>query len=274
MKEDNMIKFIVSDLDGTLLGHDKLVHPRERNAIRTAVQHGIGFCLASGRMHGEMRTIAEMAGIGQEAFIIAVNGAFVYGTGDRLLSEAAFDAGTAIEVLEAAAGLQVAAVGSNGDINLSLEKSETVAFVNRRLMTPITIVPDMIGAIRDGTLRLCKVSFFGDMAELRRLEAVVADRFAGRATWYVTDKDCFDVVPFGVTKGAGLTTLLRQLGIRPEETVCIGDSFNDVPMFGVTPHCFAMAGSDPLVRKSARHIAYNVAEAVEWALERNREEVG
>lgn len=268
-----MIKFIVSDLDGTLLSHDKRVHPREQEALRTAADQGVAFCLASGRMHGEMRAFAEMAGAGRDTYIISVNGAYVFGTGDKLLSETAFDAGLASEVLEAAAGLRIAAVGCTGDVNMTQEENEIVAFVNQRLMIPMTIAPAMADVVRGGTLRLCKFSFFGEMAELQRLEAVVATRLAGRATWYMTDKDCLDVMPLGVTKGAGLVRLLSELGVRPEETVCIGDSFNDVSMFEVTPHSFAMADSDPLVRKAARHTAYNVADAVHWALERNAEEI-
>lgn len=267
-----MIKLIVSDLDGTLLGHDKRVHPREREALRQAASQGIKLCLASGRMHGEMRAFADMAGIGSEAFVISINGAYVFGNGDKLLSESAFDKELASEVLEAAAGLRVGILACTGDVNLSPEQNDIVSFVNQRLMKPMTVAPDLADRLRAGELQLCKFSFFGEMAELRRLEAVVERRFAGRATWYVTDKDCLDVMPFGVTKGAGLVRLLRELDIRPEETVCIGDSFNDVSMFEVTPHSFAMAGSDPLVLKAARHTAFHVADAVSWALKRNMEE--
>lgn len=100
-----------------------------------------GLASHRGECTGKCARLRRLAGVGTDALIISVNGAYVFGAGDKLLS-------------------------------------------------------------------LCKFSFFGDMTELRRLESVVEHRVAGRATWYVTDKDCLDVMPFGVTKGAGLMRLL------------------------------------------------------------------
>ena len=34
----------------------------------------------------------------------------------------------------------------------------------------------------------------------------------------------------GVNKGAGLRFIAHMLGVKPEETIAIGDNFNDLPM--------------------------------------------
>ncbi len=43
--------------------------------------------------------------------------------------------------------------------------------------------------------------------------------------------DCFDVIPEGTDKGAGLLELCRMLGADPADTVAVGDHDNDLPMF-------------------------------------------
>ncbi|KIL38742.1 hypothetical protein SD70_24345 [Gordoniibacillus kamchatkensis] len=259
-----MIKLIVSDLDGTLLDHEKNVQPRERDLLHRAAEQGIALCLASGRLYEEMAHVARM--IGLEPYIISINGAYVYGAGERLLYQAAFEQLLAGEVLAAARGFDVGVLACTGNTNLAPEENDIVRHVNRRLLKPMTVRPDLAEAIRDDHVRLCKFSFFGDMPELKRLQAHVESTLGGRVTTYVTDVDCMDVMPLGVTKGAGLAMLLRELGLRGDEALCIGDSFNDISMFEVTPHSFAMAGSDPLVRQAAAHEAARVADAVEWAL--------
>jgi Cof subfamily protein (haloacid dehalogenase superfamily) len=264
-----MIKLIVSDLDGTLLDREKKVQERERAALHRAAEQGIRLCLASGRLREEMEHVAGR--IGLKPYVISINGAYVFGEGGRLLHKAGFERKLASEVLAAADGFKVGVLACTGEVNLTPEANEIVAHVNRRLLKPMTLRPDLADAIRDGRVGLCKFSFFGAMDELKRLQALVEKRLGGRVTTYVTDADCLDVMPFGVTKGDGLKKLLLHLGLRGDETLCIGDSFNDVSMFEVTPHSFAMAGSDPLVRAAARYEAARVADAVEWALRQSGE---
>lgn len=43
--------------------------------------------------------------------------------------------------------------------------------------------------------------------------------------------DCFDVVPKGISKKAGIQRLGEILGINPQEMAAVGDGINDYPMF-------------------------------------------
>jgi HAD superfamily hydrolase (TIGR01484 family) len=42
------------------------------------------------------------------------------------------------------------------------------------------------------------------------------------------------VLPPGASKGAGVARLLKELGVRPEELMAIGDGENDVEMLQVS----------------------------------------
>ncbi|MNG28732.1 putative bifunctional phosphatase/peptidyl-prolyl cis-trans isomerase [compost metagenome] len=69
-------------------------------------------------------------------------------------------------------------------------------------------------------------------------------------------------MPHQVSKGTSLLTLIEHLGFTPEETACFGDSFNDVSMFGITPHSFAMHTAHPDVKKQAAYTVTSVSEAI------------
>jgi len=72
--------------------------------------------------------------------------------------------------------------------------------------------------------------------------------------------DCFDIIPEGVDKGAGLRELCRLLGFSPEDTIAVGDHDNDLPMF-------AAAGLSIGVGDSAPTIADVRVESAEQAIE-------
>ena len=44
--------------------------------------------------------------------------------------------------------------------------------------------------------------------------------------------DCFDIIPAGIDKGAGVREVCRMLGELPESCTAVGDNINDIPMFG------------------------------------------
>ena len=51
----------------------------------------------------------------------------------------------------------------------------------------------------------------------------------------------------GVSKGSALRRLMEHLQIEANEVACIGDSFNDISMFEVTPHSFTLHHAHPYV---------------------------
>ena len=55
---------------------------------------------------------------------------------------------------------------------------------------------------------------------------------------------------------------MEHLQIEANEVACIGDSFNDISMFEVTPHSFTLHHAHPYVKEKANHIVRSVEEAI------------
>ncbi|WP_135554307.1 Cof-type HAD-IIB family hydrolase [Paenibacillus cymbidii] len=263
-----MIKLFVSDLDGTLLDRGKRMTPEDRQALQEADRRGVQLCIASGRMASEIKRIMEDIGI--NCHIIAQNGASVYTASGESVHAHRMEPALVREVLDTASDLGVIVTIGTHTHNHVLRMDERTKELERRMFEPFEVLSDESAPL-PAELAVTKLSYFGENEALKRLEERFRQSFAGRIEYCFSDSDCMDVMPPNVSKGVGLAALLQRLGLPASSAVCIGDSFNDVPMFAETPHSFAMAGCQPGVRAAAAHEAYSVAEAVRWALRFNQQ---
>jgi Cof subfamily protein (haloacid dehalogenase superfamily) len=254
-----MIKLLVSDLDGTLLDHIKKVALRDREALTEAAGQGLAICLASGRMHSEITQVMNEIGI--EAYSVSQNGAFIHLKDGRLLLSKSFAPELAVEIFEIAKPYDLVKFICNADGNHITHLSEASDRIQARMFEPIIVYPMAEEALtRD--LPAAKFSFFGEMEVLQQVRKELNNHIGDQLTMYVSDHDCLDVMPLHVSKGDSLPLLLESIGLQADEIACIGDSFNDVSMFGITPHSFAMAGAHPDVKKAANYQVHSVAEAL------------
>ncbi len=72
---------------------------------------------------------------------------------------------------------------------------------------------------------------------------------------YLNDsKYAFHINEKGVDKALGLKEALKTLKAGPEETVAIGDSETDIPMFEACGHSIALGHADDVVKQKAAHV--------------------
>lgn len=258
-----MIRLIVSDLDGTLLHEHAHIREEDRAALQEAAGLGIQIAFASGRMHPEIVEIASRFGLSVHS--VSQNGAFVRLADGTPLLSGSFDRRLLQRLAATAASTPLLGVFSGPDGYMVPEWSSGARRIRDRVFAPFHVVPDLFARLEAG-LPCAKLSFFGDLAELTALGRRLKEAFGGAIDVYVSDADCMDVMPAGISKGIGLTALLEALKVRPEETLCVGDSFNDISMFGITPHSCSMAGSHPDVRARSSRTVRGVHEAVRLAV--------
>lgn len=68
-------------------------------------------------------------------------------------------------------------------------------------------------------------------------------------------KYAYHLTKEGVNKGTGLKVALQHLSIKPAETVAVGDSETDVPMFELCGYSIALANAPENVKKKASYVA-------------------
>ena len=254
-----MIKLIVSDLDGTLLDHSKKVSPREMKALAKVKDAGIQLCLASGRTHVELQKV--MTEIGHQGYSLSQNGAFIHWNDGTLLQSKLFEPELAHQVYQLLHGFRLVKLICSIDGNYIASVSPASDKIESRMFEPFIVREDAEHLLRS-ELPASKFSLFGKLETLLQVKTLMEDTLSDQLEMFISDTDCLDIMPRHVSKGSSLLVLLEKLGLQPDEVACVGDSFNDVSMFGVTPHSFAMKGAHPDVKRKASYHVESVAEAI------------
>lgn len=103
--------------------------------------------------------------------------------------------------------------------------------------------------------------------DLKEGQKILDER--GLALYLSDSKYAFHINEKGVDKGLGLKEALRMLKADPEETVAIGDSETDVPMYDICGYSIALGHAEESVKKKAGHVVSGregsgLAEAVDY----------
>ncbi|MDQ0113847.1 HAD family hydrolase [Paenibacillus harenae] len=265
-----MIKLIVSDLDGTLLDHARRIHDRDLAAVRTALDEGFELCIASGRMYSEIKIV--MQEFKDRYHAIGQNGATVRSNDGELLASSVFEPEVSSRILQATRGFDqfVNFIHCTDDSFYLKERTDITLPYEARILTACTVRGDLETALQKDELRCSKLSYLGDLEQLYQLKAELSNQFEGKIETFISDKDCLDVMPVHVSKGIGLSLLIQRLGLHPNEVACIGDSFNDLSMFAITKHSYAMSGSHVDIKNQAGTVIHSVADAIDHIISYNR----
>ena len=84
--------------------------------------------------------------------------------------------------------------------------------------------------------------------ETNRRLAILNERFGSEIVAMQSNARYGEIVNPGVSKAEGLRRLAEKLGIAIEDTMAIGDSYNDLPMLKAAGHSVAMGNAVPEVK--------------------------
>ncbi|GAA0288803.1 hypothetical protein GGQ92_002334 [Gracilibacillus halotolerans] len=255
-----MVKLFATDLDGTLLKKGRHIAPDDIAALHTLEDHHIDFAIATGRMDREIMVINEQ--IKLNGHRVSQNGAFTLTNKSELIYQKTFDINTSKKIhLEVMDFPNPYCISTADEIFVS-KITEDLKHLEGELFFPLKEGVDFLDKYGDSFLP-SKFMLFGETDELVAYQKNIMQDIADVAETYISDPHCLDIVPKGVSKSLGLRKLAEHLQIDPTEIAVIGDSFNDLPMFQMTPHSFAMATAPKEVQNHATYVVDSVKEAVE-----------
>ena len=226
-----MYKLIACDLDETLYGNDRTIPARNVEAIKRASELGVKFVPATGRGYNSVReTLVDLGLLDKEGeYVISYNGgAITENKGNRLLH---FQ-GLPFEEAEA-----LYRRGLNYDVCIHVYTREMVYAYNITQEEIARLSKRMqVTEVFDRDLRflagqdIAKVLYENrDFDYLKKIEEELKD-ITGNMDVSFSSNRYIEFNSKGVTKGAGLRFVAEMLGIKREETIAIGDNFNDLSM--------------------------------------------
>ncbi|WP_173917133.1 HAD family hydrolase [Halobacillus sp. Marseille-Q1614] len=255
-----MIKLFISDLDGTLLGMDHYIKDKDIQAIKKMSKKDIGFVVASGRMDLDIAEVLKKIEVNGHR--VSQNGAFVQDFKEKKIYSAAFDTEPAKRIMDFIEKEPMVKTVSTKDHIYTSEHNEWVEIISKQLFQDVIIEPKLTSQFGK-KITPAKITLHGKEDDVILAHSRLKKHFGAELDIFISHESCVDIMPKQINKGNGIQSLLQELQIKPEEAACIGDSFNDLPMFAVTPHSYAMSSAHPDVQSKAAYVVDHVYEAIE-----------
>lgn len=268
------IKMIGLDLDGTVFNEEKKITPHTREVLEEAIRRGITVLPATGRPEaGLPEQFLEISGV---RYALTSNGSRII---DLEKKETVYEELIPWEMAQELIGTLAACPHSAWEAYYGgkcFVDQDTYRFLEEPGMTPAVkeyikktrnLWPHLIPYMRENRIAVEKLHMvFDDRQERDRMLAKLKEDSRIDASFASTFN--LEIISAKSGKGNGLLALGRILGIKQEEIMACGDSWNDWDMLKKAGLAVVMENGDPETKKLADFITKsNEEDGVAWAIE-------
>ncbi|MGG7619399.1 Cof-type HAD-IIB family hydrolase [Bacillus coreaensis] len=283
-----MIKCIASDMDGTLLNSKQEVSEKNREAIQKALNSGVEVVIATGRSYEEAISVLQESGL--QLPIICANGAEIRTKEGEVVKAHPLDhkiAKQAADVLNQV-GIYYEIYTSEGTYTVDYDKGVDIIIdifttanpeLSRELVEEeaqhryekgLIHMVDSYEPILNGEKTIYKLlvfhkdhSFLDEVEEkLKQIDhlEVTSSAFGN-----------LELMNTQAQKGIALAEFVEEKGIALQDTMAVGDNYNDLSMFRVVGRSVAMGNANDDIKEQCTHVTLRndesgVGEAILQAL--------
>ena len=249
------MRLFAMDLDGTLVNREGKVHPRDVAAIRAAEQRGVKVTIATGRLLGGTRPVAEALGL-TSPLVCADGGVTSCGQAREVLARAPIAMEDAVTVVHAFRERGLAQFAFDHEGIVSCERGREhhgyVSAWSPSGRAHHDVLDAALGWDESPPLMLVGI---GEPESVGAIATELGAAHEGlealsfTVSW--TGKRVVRFIRRGISKASGLEALAQRLGVPREGVAVIGDFYNDLPMFEWAPRSFAMPHAPADVKSRA-----------------------
>jgi Cof subfamily protein (haloacid dehalogenase superfamily) len=268
-------RLLMLDIDGTLLNEEGQITPRTRRAVAAAQAAGVVVALATARRHLSASLFA--ADLGLMAPVVSYDGALIraYPSGEHWHSDPlpAVVGQAAVDAI-ARHGLQPLAQYNqeSGERVLTGPASEDTTWTGTYYdLYAAQFERHALDDLCVGKGDPLRIVAFGP---LEHLEQIAADLRHLPCQFYLNPQGSYGSAELSVmspttSKGNALSILSSRLRLAPEQTMALGDSFNDLSMLRLAGLGVAMGQAPPEVLAVAGAVTLpNTEDGAALAIER------
>lgn len=261
-------KLCAVDIDGTLVNNNKLLSNENKTAVKSFVRKGGIFVIASGRAESGAEVVSnDLELYDLNGYIISFNGARIK---NAATGEVIYQKYLPSELLE-----QVFIADEKYNLGITTYVDDT-AITERACNEYFKAEADFnklkikrVKSLRkEITYNIPKFLIAGEPEIISRYEKILKTEIKGLNV-FRSDPIYLEIIPPNVDKGSAFKFLIEYLNIEKENTMAIGDGFNDVCMLKEAGFAVAVENAQPEVKNAAHFITYsNENNGVAYALER------
>lgn len=263
-----MYKLIAIDMDDTLLGTDLKISGINYDAIQKARKVGAQVVICSGRSTDSLWPyIKELDLVRPGEYTISYNGAVIVENGNQ---KKVFYRGISKEFIE-----YILRITKDWDVDVQLYEEDDLIIekITDRVQEYIAMtgmkprqVKDLRTAVKEDTI---KILINGEHEVLEEIATKIKPWTERKAHMFFSKPNYLELVNVEANKGLAVLHLAKELGIKQEEIMTIGDSFNDLYMIEAAGMGVAVANAHKDIQKVADYVTQNthenhaVAEAIQ-----------
>lgn len=267
-----MVKCIAIDMDGTLLNNNHVVSEENADAIKLAQKNGVEVVIATGRAYSEAKDVLAEAGIVTP--IICVNGAEARKSDGTIVSTNPIANSEVRKLAEILDKHDIYFEIYTQDGTYSKDYDKAVATIMDVFMSASEendyekVLKAAKERMEEGNVKLVDsfdpilaedshviyklLAFSLDKENLEAARSELLD--LGIVAVSSSGKDNLEITSVDAQKGIALTTFTAERGITMEETMALGDNYNDVSMFVRVGRAVAMGNAPDGVKEKAHMI--------------------
>lgn len=241
-----MIRFIATDLDGTLLDGNRKLPGEIFPLISALYDRGILFAPASGRQYANLKLL--FAPVRDKVVFLCENGALVRYREETLHLLPIPDARLkdALDAIRSLPHLHPLLCGTDcAYIEESTEPFSSLAFESYTSCKRVGSLDEVIGRTP-----VCKIAVY-DETRAEHCIRVLPQKLKGLRTIISGDVWC-DVSADGADKGTAIRKIQEIFGFRREECVAFGDHMNDYEMLAACGSAFVPENAYPPLKERIR----------------------
>ncbi len=243
-----MIKFIASDLDGTILlqGAQSVDHSLFET-IHKLSEKGIIFAPASGRQYNSLKMLFEP--VEKDLMYIAENGALVMYR-DEVVFKKPMDRKLAMDIIEDIYEHSNCEVLASG-LNTAYIKPKEKEYLHR-MTSVVKYKTAIVESFEDIDEDILKIAVC-DSSGIKNSKDYFIGKWSDQVLTVVSGDLYLDFTAIGVNKGAAMRHVQNKLGIAPDECMAFGDNFNDLELFDSVEYSYAMEKAVDAVKRHAKY---------------------
>lgn len=242
---------VVCDMDGTLLQDDKTLSEGNLQAIEEFVKRGGRFAIASGKTVGAIRNYASLLPFLSPS--VTAGGCVIYDfVRGKTLESRGMPMDSAKKALEDIQ-IQYPQVGIVITAEDGYMYFPTSSFYSQELVHEEHF-RYYVRDIEDLPDSWVKFVVAADTQTIEDMQELYMDAsYAG--TYFInTGPTYLELMPVGVTKASGLRGLCRLMKVKLNNTIVIGDYYNDVDILKIAGRAVAMQNAPKAIRDMADEV--------------------
>lgn len=244
---------LIVDVDGTLVNSEKKITEYTKNVLIDAQKRGKIIAIASGRsIAGVRHTASDISLENFGGYVIAYNGTTVINckTGECIYNQT-LPGEMLAPVFYEAKRLNVGICVFNDRDRELLSGNGSNRYIEADAMACDVTLRETAHFLKEITFPVNKFLLVGEINQMQEVERLMKEKFGDRLNIFRSDPYYVEVLPKFTDKGVAVDKLIKHLDLKKEKVICVGDSYNDLPMLKRSGLAVAMGNAQPSVKEAA-----------------------